>query len=280
MKQHFRRISIIGIGLLGGSIGMDVKKKEIADEVVGIVHRNEQINECIKLGAIDKGTTDNIEGTKNADMIIFATPISVMPKIAKEIKINVTSETIVIDVASVKGKLVKHMEDILGTNYVGTHPMAGSEKKGVTAAKAGLFYRSKCIITPTDKTRPKFLKEVREFWEALRASTVILSPEEHDKIIALVSHLPHLMASDLVNIMADESKASLCIGPGFRDSTRIASSQPLLWQEICEWNRKEILDVIDKFQNEFSAFRGLIEKSDWNGVFNKLKTAKEVRDSL
>lgn len=280
MKLHYKKISIIGVGLLGGSIGMDVKKKGIADEVVGVVHRPEQIEECIKAGAIDKGTLHNSEGTIDADMIIFATPISVMPKIAEEIKPNVKPETIVMDVASVKGKLVKQMEDVLGTNYIGTHPMAGSEKKGISAAKAGLFYRSKCIITPTDKTRPKFLKEAMEFWALLKANTVILNPEEHDKLIALVSHLPHLMASVLVNIMTDESKASLCIGPGFRDTTRIAASQPLLWQEICEWNREEILAIIDKFQNEFSAFRGLIERSDWSGVFDKLKKAKEIRDNL
>jgi prephenate dehydrogenase len=280
MTQHFKRISIIGVGLLGGSIGMDVKKKGIADEVIGIVRRAEQIDECIEAGAIDKGTISNIEGTKDADMIIFATPVSAMPKIAKEIKANIKPETIVIDVASVKGKLVKQMEDILGTNYVGTHPMAGSEKKGILAAKVGLFHGSQCIITPTDKTIPKFLKEVREFWSLLKASTVILSPEEHDKIIAIVSHLPHLMASSLVNTMADDPKASSCIGPGFKDSTRIAASPPLLWQEICEWNREEILTVIDKFQNKLSVFKSLIEKKDWNGVFNELKKAKEIRDTL
>ncbi len=280
MKQHFKRVSIIGMGLLGGSIGMDIKKKAIADEVVGIVHRAEQVDECINAGAIDRGTVSNVEGTKDADMIILATPISVMPKIANEIKANVKAETIVIDVASVKGKLVKQMEEILGPNYVGTHPMAGSEKKGITAAKTGLFYRSKCIITPTDKTRPEFLKRVREFWSTFQANTIILSPEEHDKIIALVSHLPHLMASSLVNTMADDPKASSCVGPGFRDSTRIAASQPLLWKEICEWNREEILAVIDKFQNKLSVFKSFIEKSNWNGVFDELKKAKEIRDVL
>jgi prephenate dehydrogenase len=280
VKQHFKRISIIGVGLLGGSIGMDIKKKGISYEVVGIVRRQEQIAECIKAGAIDKGSIDNIEGTKDADMIIFATPVSAMPKIAKEIKCNIKPDTIVIDVASVKGKLVRQMEDILGTNYVGTHPMAGSEKKGVSAAKTGLFYKSKCIITPTEKTSQKFLKEVKEFWALLRANTVILSPQEHDKIIALVSHLPHLMASSLVNIMASDPIAPSCIGPGFKDSTRIAASPPLLWQEICEWNREEILTVIDKFQNELSLFKSLIDKKDWVGVFNKLQKAKELRDNL
>lgn len=269
------RLTIIGVGLIGGSIGIDARRKKLAKEVVGVVHRPESISECIKLGAVDRATLDVSEGIKDADMVILSTPISRMLEIAGALQVN--KETIVVDVASVKSKLVNKLENILGKNYVGTHPMAGSEKKGVTGAQPGLFYGTMCIITPTGKTRPKSLKIVREFWKALGAHIVVLTPEEHDRLVSLTSHLPHLVAASLVNILADEPKALDTIGPGFKDSTRIAKSQPELWQEICMWNKEEILYSIDKFQRELSDLRMQLEKDN---CFDKLKKAKDIRDGL
>lgn len=274
------RISIVGVGLIGGSIGIDARKMGLAKEVVGVVRRAESIDECIKAGAVDKATLDIKEGVEKADMIILATPISIMEKIAEEIVKYTGSETIVIDVASVKGELVKKIEGILGTRYVGTHPMAGAEKKGVSDAKSGLFYGATCIITPTEKTRPKCLKDVKEFWEKLRAKIIVLPPCEHDKVVGMISHLPHLVAASMVNIISDEQRALSCIGPGFKDSTRIAGSPPELWQEICEWNKEEILASIDKFQKEFAGVRNLIETSNWAGLLEKLRKAREIRGKL
>lgn len=271
-------ITIIGVGLIGGSIGIDIRRLKLAKEVIGVVRRKESIDECIKLGAVSRATLDISEGTKDSDMIILATPISSMPQIAENL--HVKKETVVMDVASVKGKLVNKLEDILGNNYVGTHPMAGSEKKGVSGANAGLFNGAVCIITPTEKTRPKFLKIAREFWNSLGAKTVILSPDEHDRLVAITSHLPHIISASLVNILAGESKASECIGPGFRDSTRIASSPPELWQEICEWNKDEILGSIDKFQKELSDLKIKIEANDWGNLLDRLKKAKNIRDGI
>lgn len=274
------RLTIIGVGLIGGSIGIDVRKKKLAKEVVGVVRRPESVDECVRLGAVDKATLDARDGVKDADLVILATPISLMVQIAKDIKGYVNKETVVIDVASVKGRLVSQLEKVLGSNYIGTHPMAGSEKRGVTGATEGLFNGTVSIITPTQKTRPKFLKIVREFWNSLGAKTIVLSQNEHDKLVSLTSHLPHLIAASMVNNIKDEPKAIDCIGPGFRDSTRIAKSAPELWEEICEWNKKEILLSIDKFQKELSELKAHIEKDDWNDLLNKLQSAKDIRDKL
>lgn len=274
------KITIIGVGLIGGSIGIGVREKKLAKEVVGVVHRPESIEECLKKGAVDKATLDVKDGVKDADMVILSTPISRMEPIAKEVSGNIKKDAIVIDIASVKEKLVYKLENILGKNYVGTHPMTGSEQKGVAGARLGLFNDAVCIITPTANTRPKFLKTVREFWKELGSRVVVLSPEEHDRLVSFTSHLPHLLAASLVNILSIEPKAMDTIGPGFRDSTRIAKSQPAMWQEICEWNREDILSSIDKFQSELSALKKLIESNNWNGVLDKLKTAKDIRDGL
>lgn len=273
-------IAIVGVGLIGGSIGIDIRQKKLAKEVVGVVRRRESISECKRLGAVNRATLDIKEGVENADMVIIATSISIMPQIAEEVKRYIKKDSVVIDVASVKGKLANNLENILGKNYVGTHPMTGSEKRGVSGARAGLFNEAVCIITHTENTRPKYLKTIREFWNSLGAHTVVLSPNEHDKIVSLTSHLPHLTAASLVNIISDQPKATNCIGPGFKDSTRIASSTPELWQEICKWNKDEILLSISKFQEELSGLKKQIETDDWDSLLTKLKTAKEIRDRL
>lgn len=265
-----RRVCIIGVGLIGGSIGIDLKRLHLAEEVVGVVRRKESIEESVRLGAVDQATLDIAEGVKNADFVILATPISKMVSTAEKIRSN----AIIIDVGSVKGKLVSQLESVLGGNYVGTHPMAGSEKRGVSNARAGLFEGATCIVTPTKNTKKEALEKVKKFWEKLGAKIITLSIDEHDRLVALTSHLPHLVAASLVNTVAGHE----CIGPGFRDITRIASSPPALWQEICEWNKDAVLAGLKKFKGEISGIEELINSSNWDELLNKLAKAKELRD--
>ena len=268
-----KRICIVGVGLIGGSIGMDVKHLHLASEVIGVVRRKESISESVKLGAVDYATLDVSEGIKDSDFIILAAPISKLFSLAEKIKSN----AVIIDVASVKGKLVNQLEKILGGNYVGTHPMAGSEKRGVAAACAGLFTGANCIITPTENTKSKAISAVVDFWQKLGAKVITLSVDEHDKLVALTSHMPHIVAASLVNTIADNKKAISCIGPGFKDSTRIAASPPVLWREICEWNKDAILASLKEFRTELSDIEILINSGNWNELLNKLEKAKDLR---
>lgn len=268
-----KRICIVGVGLIGGSIGIDVKRLGLARKVVGVVRRKESIAESVKLGAVDHATLDISFGIKDADFIILAAPISKIFSLAEKIK----SKAVIIDVASVKGRLVSQLEKILGGNYVGTHPMAGSEKRGVASACAGLFTGATCIVTPTKNTKRKAISTVMDFWQKIGAKVITLSVDEHDKLVALTSHMPHLVAASLVNSIGDNKKAVSCIGPGFRDSTRIAASSPELWREICEWNKTAILASLKRFRTSLSDIEGLINSGNWDGLLNKLKKAKDLR---
>lgn len=269
-----KKLCIIGVGLIGGSIGIDARRKCLAGEVVGVVRRKESIAESIEMQAVDKATLDIAEGIKDADLIILAVPISEIIPTARKIK----SKAVIADVASVKGRLVRQLEKIFGKNYIGTHPMAGSENRGVCSARQGIFKDAICVVTPTENTSLKALRMVSGFFRELDARVVRLEPALHDQLVALTSHIPHLISGSLVNLINKEPKAELCIGPGFKDMTRIAKSPPVLWQEICEWNKDEILAGLKKFSRELSAIRELIASSQWDGLVNKLKKAKDLRD--
>jgi len=269
-----KRICIIGIGLIGGSIGMDIKRLHLADEVVGVVRRKDAVAESIQYGAVDRATMDIAEGIDSATLIILAVPISKMLFIAEKIK----TKGIIIDVASVKGGLVNRLESILGRNYVGTHPIAGSEKKGVSGAKTGIFKGAACVITPTKNTNPDAVKAVSGFWEKLGADVFSLSADEHDKLAAVTSHLPHLAASSLINTVGEGQDEARCLGPGIKDTTRIAGSPPELWQDICKWNKNAILESIEKFEKEMYSIKNLISSENWDGLLNKLASAKKLRD--
>lgn len=275
-------VCIIGVGLIGGSLGLDIKKHGLAKKVVGVVRRESAIKESLDAGVVDEATMDLTKAVSEADLIIFATPIATIVKVAQKISSAAKDNAIVIDVASVKGKLVPELDEIFGSRirYVGTHPMAGSEKKGVFGVKEDLYLGATCIITPTDKTNKEAVRTVVDFWSQIGAKTLILSLEEHDKLVALSSHLPHLAAAGLVNVLKEEENIKQCIGPGFRDTTRIAGSNPDLWCEICEWNRDKIIETLDRYQKEFAEIAEIITAKQWDRLADKLNQAKTFRDSL
>ncbi len=278
--NEMNKVCIIGIGLIGGSIGIDIKTRKLARQVVGLVRRRETIDQSLQKEAVDSAVLDMETGVKDADLVILAMPISVMPQIARLVRKYIKKDTIVIDIASVKGELVSDLEEILGVNYVGTHPMAGSDKKGVMQARKGLFEGAVCIITPTAKTKPVFLKTVRDFWGRLGARVIIMSPAEHDITVALASHLPHLLAACLVNTAASQPQVLSCAGSGFRDTTRIAAGQPALWKDILYGNRREIVDGIDKFEKELAKMKSFLKAGRQEDIFNQLEKARKTRDSL
>jgi len=281
--KRFNKIAIIGIGLIGGSIGLTAKKKQLAKKVVGICRRPESVIAAKEAGAVDEVTEDYDKGLEDVDLAIIATPVGKIVDIAKEIKKHAKKEIIVTDVGSTKELIVKEVEKITrdsNIKFVGAHPMAGSEKSGVKFASDNLFSNSICILTPTNKTNKNAFETVEKFWISLGAKCEILSPDEHDKYISLISHLPHIAAIALI-IEADEKGESLkYASTGFKDTTRIASSNPNLWQDIFITNKDALLRALKDYKCALEGIERSIENEKTENLIALLKRAKDVRDSL
>ena len=285
-KKLFNKVCIFGVGLLGGSIGMAIKKNGLADKVVGIGRDIKRLKKAVLLGAVDTVTTDYISEVKDADLVILSMHINSSLEAAKKIAPFLKKDTVVTDVESTKELFCKKMRGILpdGIHFVGAHPIAGLERHGVDVATDKLFTETACVITRTTKTNKNAFLKVEKLWNEIGANVVLFSPGQHDKLVAFTSHLPHIAAVSLVNTLGKKGTVDkdlkLVIGNGFKDTTRIASSSPEMWQEICKTNKKNILDVLSRFQRELDKVYKLIDKSDSEELIKKLEEAKSLRTSL
>ncbi|MDD5424427.1 MAG: prephenate dehydrogenase [Candidatus Omnitrophica bacterium] len=277
----FKKIAIIGVGLIGGSIGAAVKKRRLAGTVVGIGHRASSIDEAIARGAIDKGTLDAVKGVAGADLVIIATPVCLIPGFGKKVSRSLKKGCIVTDVGSTKSSIVGQLEKSMpaGVDFVGSHPLAGSEKRGVVSAREDLFKGSVVIMTKTKKTDKAALKKLGSFWKSLGAGRIVIkSPEEHDRIVAQISHLPHIAAAALVNSASDESLEFA--STGFRDATRIAASDPGIWRDICVTNRKEIVRALDNYARSLAKIKKLVKDGSGAKLRRELERSRARRESL
>ncbi len=276
----FKRITIIGLGLIGGSLGLSIKRHRFAREVVGVSRRRKTLTRALKIGAVDRVTLNSTEGIKDADLIILATPILKIIDIFKRIKENLKEGCIVIDVGSTKNFVSRKIEKEIPecVSYVGCHPMAGSEKKGIDFARSDLFKGNYCILTRTRDTQREALLKIRKFWEGLGMKVVIISPEKHDRIISSLSHLPHAVSVALINSL-NNLELKLSSG-GLRDTTRIAASDPELWRDIFLTNRKNILREIGNFEKSLKILKNLLKKSDKAGLFKFFHRAKVIRETI
>jgi len=275
----FNKVAIIGVGLIGGSMGLALRKKGLAKEVVGFFRHRETLVKAKKKGLITKATMNLKEAVKNADLIILATPVDTIIKLATKIRRLLKKGAIIIDVGSTKLKVVKEIERILpnGVYFIGCHPLAGSDKSGPESANINIFKGSICILTPTRNTDKRALAKIKRFWQSFGAQVKILSPAEHDKIISFTSHLSHLVSFAIVDCVPE--KYLQFIGSGFRDTTRLASSSPVLWRDICSSNRGEILKAISKFENSLSKFKKYLQKKKFTELEHDFARAKKRRDS-
>lgn len=277
--MRFNKIAIIGVGLIGGSIGLAVKKKKLAKEVVGVCRHQSSLNVAKKIKAIDRGTLNYKEAVGDADLTILAVPIGQITKIAKAIAPHLKKGCLVIDTGSTKEEIVAKLEKVLPKDvyFVGTHPLAGSEKRSVKYARANLFKGEVCILTKTKKTEPAALKKISSFWKELGCAVKVKSPQEHDEIVAFISHLPHLAAFELVKT----AKGTLeFAASGFLDTTRIASSDAEIWKDIFLTNKKFINKAVDKYIKNLQSMKKLIANGDKNSLFSEFKSAKKLRDAL
>jgi len=272
----FKKVAIVGTGLIGGSLALAIKKNKLAASVVGVSRREASITQARRMGAIDSGSR-SLDIVKGADLVVLATPVNTILELAPKIARFIDKKCIVIDVGSTKEEISARLSRIF-PGYVGTHPLAGSEKRSIVHSSAGLFKGSLCLLTPTDKTNKKVLGKVIKLWLAVGAKTVDLLPREHDIALSFISHLPHLAAFSLIQTVPQEF---LKFGSsGLKDTTRIASSDSRIWADIFLSNAGNIFKALDLFKNNISAITKAIAGKDRSKLVRILESAKAKREKL
>ena len=280
MKQ-FKRIAIIGVGLIGGSIGLAIKKNGLAKEVIGVFRHKATLRKALKRKAIDKGFMNVKDGVKDADLIILATPVSSIVNAGREAIKNAKPGAVLTDVGSTKSWIVEELEKSSRRSpvkFVGSHPMAGSEHTSVDFARDSLLEEAPCIVTRTAGTDKAALKRIVNFWEGLSGRVKVMTPSEHDRSVALISHLPHIVAFSLAGAIPEKDMAYAA--EGFKDTTRVASSDPSLWADIFITNKKEAIKACHLFESSYGAILKALVKDDYKGVVKALKRAKTKRDKF
>ena len=281
---QFQKITIIGVGLLGGSLGLAIKQRGIAAKVDGYVRRTASIAECEQFGVVDHATRDLQRAVEDADLVILCTPLSRMRELSEQLLPVLKPGAIVTDVGSVKTSVVQDLEPLFANqnvHFIGSHPMAGGEQMGVNAAKANLFEKTVCVVTPTTQSNVQALSIVENFWKAIGSRVVKLSPETHDELVSRSSHLPHVVAAELANYVLSpthaKEQASLCAN-GFRDTTRIASGSPEMWRDISAANQKNLSRVLGVFIEGLEEFRHALDHGDNKAIQEFFEKAKRRRD--
>jgi prephenate dehydrogenase len=288
MALHFTQAAIIGVGLIGGSLGMILRRKGLASTVVGVGRRIENLKSAVELGAIDRYVVDPKEAVKDADLVVLATPVDTYDRHLKEWACCLKPGAIVTDVGSVKGELVEQTERAMPVNvhFVGAHPIAGKEKTGVAAGSEHLFAGARCILTPTKQTNRQALEQVRMLWQEAGSIVMTMEPHLHDKILGAVSHLPHVAAFALVNALIDIRAQVPTLdlaghsGGGLRDTTRIAASSPEMWRDIFLWNRDNLAAFIEAYERSLGELKQLIRTGDAAGIEKALERAKQEREKF
>ncbi len=281
--EFFNSVTIIGVGLIGGSLSIALKEQRLANRVIGFGRDENRLKEALKLGIIDSYTL-SLKETTNSELIVLATPMGVFEKILMPIVSFLREGTIVIDVGSVKKQVVESLEKILPphAHFIGTHPIAGSDRKGFEYAKGDLFRSAKVILTPTERTDKPSLDKIAKMWEKLGAVVEIMSADTHDKIYALMSHLPHLVSFSLVNTIDKIDKNLInYAGSGFKDTTRIARSDPTIWKDIFCMNRHYLLGALKEYIKILESFKNMLEDgSSEESIFEFIERAKRLRESI
>ncbi len=282
-ESDFKKITIIGVGLIGGSFGLALKKKKPSFKIVG-VDKQKVIEKAITREAIDEGTISLEEGIKEADVVILATPVKTILDLLPQINPFLKKGCLVTDTGSTKQKIVQKADKVLSKDifFIGGHPMAGSEEYGIESANPHLFQDRTYILTPTKKSNLIAIEKISSLIKMIDAKKLILDSLEHDRIVGTVSHLPQIMAVSLLNMVSglvqkeNNNNYFKAIGEGFKDMTRIASSPYKIWEDICDTNQENIVEMIQ----EFKSYLGVIEdklKNSPNSLKEEFQTAKMLR---
>jgi prephenate dehydrogenase len=272
----FNKVAIVGVGLIGGSLGLAIKNKGIARKVIGIGHRQKSIDQAIRRRAIDDGSLE-LSSIKDADLVILAPPVGEILKILPKLPQFINSNCLVIDAGSTKSEIMK-LAQKSKVKFIGCHPLAGMEKKGVENAKRAIFQDSLCLLVPLENIDKAALGKIQRFWKTLGARTKIIDAKSHDRILAFTSHLPHAVVFSLID----------CIRPGYlpyaarglKDTTRIGLSDPCLWRDIFLTNRKELLFAIKNFKGSLARLELLIKNNQPKEIATYLQRAGIKRNEF
>ena len=282
---HIGKLVVCGVGLIGGSFALALRRAGAVERIVGIGRRREVLERACALGVIDEiaeGWADALDG---ADLVLLAAPVGQTDAILAAMAPHLRPGTVVTDAGSTKRDVVAALRSHLGAalaDVVPAHPIAGAEKSGVEAAFAELYMGRKVVLTPLPESRPEAVQKVRDAWEACGANVVGMTPEEHDRVFAAVSHLPHLLAFGLVDDLAGRSNAPLLFShaaSGFRDFTRIAGSHPEMWRDICVANRVALLEELDAYLGELARLRMMLVEADGDGLEAVFERARRARNA-
>ena len=280
------RLAIIGVGLIGGSLALALKEAGAVGEVVGCGRGKPNLEKALELGVVDRYSRDPLEAVAGADVVFLATPVQTLAEVTAQLLPGLKPGAIITDGGSVKGEVARAIEPLLppGIHFVPGHPIAGTEKSGAEAAFATLYRGKRCILTPTARTDSAALDLVEKMWRLTGSNVVRMSLEKHDKVLAAISHLPHMVAYSLVNAVGsydhyEENILEYSAG-GFRDFTRIASSDPTMWRDIALTNRDALLEMMGRFETFFAELKDDIAQGNSDRLFEFFHRSKQLRDGI
>jgi prephenate dehydrogenase len=281
----FNRLCIIGVGLIGGSIARAARQRGLSNSIVGYGRQQDlqNLETAKRLAVIDDYTLDIEQALKGADCVVIATPVGAIESVLGLLKPFWSEQAIYTDVGSTKGNVIAAAERAFGAvpdNLVPAHPIAGAEQSGVEAAVDDLFLNKRLIITPVSNTRPEALEKIQDFWERLGSTVSVMDVQHHDAVLAATSHLPHILAFALVDMLGrkdEQSEIFKYAAGGFRDFTRIASSDPTMWLDICSANKNEIIPLIQQLKEELDKIESTLKNNDSQQLFEIFTYARNAR---
>ena len=277
------KITIVGVGLIGGSLAKALKEKNLAKTVFGYGRDRSRLEEAKKLNIIDDYSTQIEKAVNHADIIVIATPVGTFRNIFSEVKPLIVDDVIISDVGSTKTNIVDIAKEILGDKsqcFVPAHPIAGKEKSGFEASDGNLYNGKKVIITPIEDNSSESIQVIESMWKNVGAEVDFMSPQSHDDLLGMTSHLPHMLAFSLVNYLVDQNpSASIYAGGGFKDFSRIASGDAVMWRDICLQNKDKIITHLRGYQSTVEELIDAIDQEERDKLELLFATAKKTRDS-
>ena len=289
MADSLGRLVVVGLGLIGGSFALSVRKKGLFREVIGIDSSAESISRGVELGVIDSGDTNIhsvIPSLGPEDVVFIAVPTLAVSAVLAELVPYLSNGMTITDAASVKGSVLEACQHVFGEvppSFVAGHPIAGSENSGVTAAKEGLYGERRCILCPTPNTSPEHLERVMKIWQTINADVHVMDAATHDRVFAATSHLPHVIAFSLVDTLANGPLSAEVFenaAGGFKEFTRVASSNPRMWKDISLANKAAIIECLDRFAGNLQNLRAAIEAEQGEDLEAAYARAKGARDNF